>query len=239
MGSSPAEPGHQPHEAPQHEVVIAAPFAIGRFEVTFAEWNVCVRDGGCRHIPDDAGWGGERMPVINVSWIDITEQYLPWLSRKSGQPYRLPSEAEWEYALRASPDRGGEVALSTADLTAARCSLANAADGIGRQTATSPTAIFCSDSYPNTAPVGSFKPNPWGLYDMTGNVWEWVADCWNATYDKAPTDGSAWTTGACELRALRGGSWASDADKLGPADRGWSRPEARNASIGFRVARNR
>jgi formylglycine-generating enzyme required for sulfatase activity len=220
-------------------VAIATPFAIGRYEVTFAEWDLCVSEGGCSHRPDDAGWGRERMPVINISWLDISEQYLPWLSRKSGHAYRLPSEAEWEYALRASPDLASQVALATVKAAAAECILANVASGVVPQAAANPGAIACSDSYSNTAPVGSFNANPWGLHDMAGNVWEWVTDCWNQTYHRAPSDGSAWTTGDCELRVVRGGSWSSDAEKLRPADRGWNRPEGRSASIGFRVARNR
>jgi formylglycine-generating enzyme required for sulfatase activity len=232
MGSPADEPGHHPHEAPQHEVSIAAPFAIGRFEVTFAEWDMCVKEGGCRHAPQDEGWGRERMPAINVAWRDIAEQFLPWLASKSGKAYRLPSEAEWEYVVRVGAE--GEAAHAGAN---ALCGYANTADEPGQVSGPGATAIGCRDGFANTAPVGSFKPNPWGIHDLAGNVWEWVADCWNETYGGAPADGSAWTTGDCSLRVVRGGSWSSAAAKLRAADRGWNRPDGRAPSIGFRVAR--
>jgi formylglycine-generating enzyme required for sulfatase activity len=235
MGSPANEPGHQQHEAPQHEVSIAAPFAIGRFEVTFAEWDMCVKEGGCRHEPDDEGWGRERMPAINVAWRDIAEQFLPWLASKSGKAYRLPSEAEWEYAVRAGG--GGDAAYGSAADANALCGYANTADESGQVSGPGGTGIGCRDGFVNTAPVGSFKPNPWGIHDLSGNVWEWVADCWNESYDDAPADGSAWTAGDCGLRVVRGGSWSSAAAKLRAADRGWNRPDGRGPSIGFRVAR--
>ena len=228
MGSPATEPGHQQHEGPQHEVAIAAPFAIGRYEVTFTEWDQCVKEGGCRNRAHDEGWGRRRMPAINVSWRDVVDDFLPWLARKSGKPYRLPSEAEWEYAVRAAP--GG--AAGDASLP---CGFANAADDSGAGSARK--RIDCRDGFATTAPVGSFKPNPWGLHDLEGNVWEWVGDCWNDGYGAAPSDGSAWTSGDCGLRVVRGGSWSSDADKLRAADRGWNRPDGRSPSIGFRVAR--
>jgi formylglycine-generating enzyme required for sulfatase activity len=237
MGSPAAEPGHRQHEAPQHEVAIAAPFAIGRFEVTFAEWDICAEEGGCRHRAHDEGWGRKRMPAINVSWQDIAGQFLPWLARKSGKPYRLPSEAEWEYAARASPGLALNAAYGASGEVSALCGFANAAGGLTQGSGTSWKGIDCRDGFANTAPVGSFKPSPWGLHDLAGNVWEWVEDCWNETYGTAPTDGSAWTSGDCGLRVVRGGSWSSATEKFRSADRGWNRPDGRSPSIGFRVAR--
>ena len=178
-------------ERPVHEVTIAYPLAVGKYEVTFAEWDACVAGGGCTHQPDDKGWGRGTRPVINVSWDDAQE-YVRWLSRETGKPYRLLSEAEWEYVARAGSTTqypwGNDVGTNRANC-----------DGCGSQ---------WDDK--NTAPVGSFQPNGFGLYDTAGNVWEWVEDCWNDSYAGAPRDGSAWTGGwfdECDGRVLRGGSW--------------------------------
>ena len=174
-------------EEPVHEVAIGAPFAAGRYEVAFAEWDACARDGGCPRgdvVAKDWGWGRGRRPVVNVSWDDA-KRYVQWLSRKTGKPYRLLSESEWEYAARA----GTETTYSWGDgigVNRVNC------DGCGSQ---------WDDS--RTAPVGSFEANAWGLHDMHGNVWEWVEDCWNDSYAGAPADGSAWLTGNCGRRVLR------------------------------------
>lgn len=162
---------------PTHEVVIAKPFAIGRFTVTFANWDACVTDGGCRHKPEDRGWGRGKQPVIYVSWEDVSNEYLPWLSLKTGKNYRFPTEAEWEYAARAgSPTEypwGDDIGKGNANCR--DC----VSDWAGKQ----------------TAPVGSFKANAFGLHDMHGNVWQWVEDKFHSNYQGAPVDGSAWTTG--------------------------------------------
>ncbi len=238
MGSSPGEQGHQPHESPQHKVAIGSPFAIGRYEITFLEWDMCVREGGCQHPASDEGWGRGNRPAINVSWQDVAEQFLPWLARKSGKSYRLPSEAEWEYAVRAGVEGSRGAAFGIASQAGDLCGYANAAEDATQGTGTAWKGSDCSDGFANTAPVGSFKPNPWGLHDLAGNVWEWVADCWNESYGSAPSDGSAWTSGDCGLRVVRGGSWSTNAEKARAADRGWNRPDGRSASIGFRIARN-
>ena len=209
-------------EEPVHEVTIGAPFAVGRYEVTFAEWDACARAGGCprdvRIANDLLNWGRGRRPVINVSWDDA-QRYVQWLSRKTRRSYRLLSEAEWEYAARA----GTETAYSWGDeigVNRANC------DG-------------CGSEWDNrkTGPVGSFGANAWGLHDMHGNVSEWVEDCSNNSYASAPVDGSAWLTGNCDWRVLRGGSWGSKPSVLRAASRVGFATRNRNYYYGFRVAR--
>ena len=194
MGSPEDEAERAPDEGPQRRVDVPR-VAIGAYEVTFQDWDACVKDGGCAHRPNDQGWGRGAMPVINVSWEDA-QQYVAWLSEKTGEVYRLPSEAEWEYAARAgagTPFHTGE-AIST-----------DHANFDGR--------LPYGDSPPGqalerTAPVGALVANDWGLYDVHGNVWEWTQDCWNRRYDGGPVDGSAWESGGdCRLAPLRGGSW--------------------------------
>jgi len=193
-------------------------FALGMYPVTFAEWEACVVAGGCNgYRPGANGWPRGRRPVINVSWNDA-HAYAQWLSRKTGTRYRLPSEAEWEYAARAGTIAarywGETIGSGHADCDA------------------------CGSQWDNkqTAPVGSFKPNPWGLYDMLGNVKEWVEDCWNDDYRAAPSDGSAWLSGDCEKRVLRGGSWNNDPRDIRAAYRNVTVPELRYEQVGFRVA---
>ena len=201
MGSPSHEDGRDDDEGPVHRVTIAEPFAVGVREVTFAEWNACASSGGCGgYRPDDEGWGRGNRPVINVSWKDA-QAYVDWLSRKTGAEYRLLSEAEWEYAARAG--------------TTTRY---HWGDGVGRNRANCDT---CGDSWGVTAPVGSFAANGWGLHDVHGNVWEWVEDCWNGDYTGAPSDGSAWESGNCDARVLRGGSWSSGPRILRDAYRSW------------------
>jgi formylglycine-generating enzyme required for sulfatase activity len=165
-------------------VTIAAPFAVGKFEVTFAEWDACVAQHGCSHRPDDEGWGRGRQPVMNVSWY-AAQQYIAWLSKRTGKAYRLLSEAEWEYAAQAGTGREAEVTAGQANCR-----------GCGSRW-----------DYRQTAPVGSFPANAFGLHDMLGNVWEWTADCWNESHAGAPADGSARLSGDCSRRVRRGGSW--------------------------------
>ena len=215
-------------EEPYHPVTIAEPFAVGRYEVTFDEWDACVAEGGCNgYRPGDKKWGRGRRPVINVNWKD-TQDYLYWLGQKTGKPYRLLSEAEWEYAVRAGTttayywgdyDKRGRKAI---------CAYAN----VGKS--------FSCEGKERTLPVGSFRPNPFGLYDMIGNVQEWTADCWNDTYDGAPADGRTWQQGDCSWRVTRGRSFywkdsylhhfRSAARHRIPS--GWQ-----ETYIGFRVAR--
>jgi formylglycine-generating enzyme required for sulfatase activity len=214
IGSPKNERGRMKDEGPQHPVDVAA-FALGKYDVTFDEWDACVLARACSKHPSDQGWGRGRRPVINVTWNDAQE-YLRWLSRKSGRTYRLPSEAEWEYAARAGTSTayywGGSAVQGNANC-----------DGCGGQ--------FTR----RTAPVGSFPANPLGLFDMAGNVWQFTQDCWHPSYAGAPSDGHAW--GDCTSgRVVRGGSWANTPPKLRSA----SRTGDANiyGLVGFRVARS-
>jgi formylglycine-generating enzyme required for sulfatase activity len=238
MGTSAAD-GAQPNsdELPQHEVVIAKLFALGRFEITFADWKACVVDGGCTTNPSGKGPKRERQPATKISWDDIKEQYLPWLSHKTGHTYRLPTEAEWEYAARGGPSAPAGLKFAFGNDASHICEYGNLADLSAGDAPEGWILSPCKDGFAETAPVGSLKPNAMNLYDMHGNVWEWVEDCWNGNYQNAPSDGSAWTEGDCSLRVVRGGSWATDVNGLRSADRGWNRPNAGSSSIGFRVAR--
>ena len=205
------------YEKPEHRVVIAAPFAIGRREITVEEWDLCVSAGGCRYRPGDYGWGRGNRPVIDVSWEDAKE-FVGWMSRKTGKTYRLPSEAEWEYAARAgtaSPFWWGRATGGHANC---------------EDCATPPLR--------QTTPTGSFRPNGFGLYDVAGNAAEWVEDCWNESYRGAPMDGSAWTMGQCRQRVLRGGSFASKLPMVRSAARFRYDQDVRYYANGFRVARD-
>ena len=207
------------NEGPVHRVTIARPFAVGVYEVTFDEWDACASDGGCvGYRPYDDGWGRGRRPVIRVSWEDAKE-YVRWLSRKTGEAYRLPSEAEWEYVARAGTTTrywwGAEIGRNRANCR-----------GCGSRW-----------DYKQTAPVGSFSANAFGLYDVIGNVTEWVEDCWNGGYDGAPTDGSAWRSGNCYRAVDRGGSWGSSHEAISSAYRAPLPTRISYNSVGFRVAR--
>jgi formylglycine-generating enzyme required for sulfatase activity len=212
-------------ELPQHEVTIGATFAVGRFAVTFAEWDACVADGGCGgYKPDDSGWGRDDRPVINVSW-SYAKTYVAWLSQKTGKEYRLLSEAEWEYAARAGTTTpfwwGQSISTEMANYNG-NYTYGGSAKGEYRQ---------------KTVPVKSFKPNPWGLYQVHGNVYDWVEDCWHDSYQNAPGDGLANTTGECKYRVLRGGTWYNYPRSLRAAHRLAYIPDLRLSHLGLRVAR--
>ena len=221
MGSPEEEEDRDDDESPTHEVRIGYQLAVGVYPVTFDEWDACVSDGGCGgHEPDDEGWDRGNRPVINVSWEDA-KRYVGWLSWKTGKGYRLLSESEWEYVARAGTVTpywwGDEIGRNRANC-----------DGCGSR---------WDDE--KTSPVGSFSANAFGLYDMHGNVYEWVEDCWNADYDGAPVDGSAWESEDCdcELRVLRGGSWGGIPRNLRSANRIRHTSGYRYDDIGFRIAR--
>ena len=202
-------------EKPRHEVVIARPFAISRYEVTFEDYDRFTFP----YKVDDEGWGRGRRPVINISWEEATA-YAAWLSAQTGKRYRLPTEAEWEYAARAR--------------SSTRYSWG---DDVGRNQANCNNE-FCGDPWEFTAPAGSFATNAWGLHDMQGNVYEWVQDCWNGSYDGAPADGSAWESGDCNRRVGRGGSWYGGPGVLRPASRNGGASALRSHLIGFRLVQD-
>jgi formylglycine-generating enzyme required for sulfatase activity/uncharacterized caspase-like protein len=219
MGSPRGESGGSDKEGPLQKVTIARPFAVGRFELSFAEWDACVAAGSCRYRPRDEGWGRGNRPVINISWDDVTGEYLPWLSRMTGGRYRLLSEAEWEYAARAgtaTPFWWGS------------------AGPAGRANYRTPTSL----GQPKTVPVDSFAANPWGLYNVHGNVYEWVQECWSPNLSGTPGDGSARAGGNCGFRVIRGGCFCTNtAEAVRSAHRGSHEPNHQHDWIGVRVAR--
>ena len=229
MGSAQSERGRFSNEGPQRKVTIKA-FAMGKFEVTFAQWDACVAEGACKHKPQDENWGRGRRPVINVSWQDAG-QFAAWLSRKTGNTYRLPTEAEWEYAARAVTkasephppfSTGTTINYKQANYDA------NFVYGDGKM------GVFRQ----KTLDVGTFPGNAFGLHDMHGNVWEWVQDYYKDSYHGAPTDGSVVALPDCKLRILRGGSWNYFPQLLRSAYRYATAPDIRLDMVGFRVARS-
>jgi formylglycine-generating enzyme required for sulfatase activity len=209
-----------PDEGPVHTVRIAKPFAVGRYPITFDEYDWFTSATG-RPSPHDQGWGRGRQPAINVSWNGAVE-YAKWLSTQTGKRYRLPTEAEWEYAARAGTKTnywwGNEM----------KSRMANCRGGDSRW------------GGKQTSPVGSFQPNPFGLYDTAGNVFEYVEDCWHENYEGAPTDGSAWLEangGDCGSRVTRGGSWYANPVNLHASFRVWN-PVDGHYTIGFRLAQD-
>jgi formylglycine-generating enzyme required for sulfatase activity len=226
MGTPAAEPGRLAHEGPVHQVTIANAFALGKFEVTFAQWDACVDDGGCNYYPADEGTGRGLHPVMNIN-LDEMHAYLHWLTVKTGNVYRLPTEAEWEYAARA-----GSVSAYAWGAKASH-EFAN----YGADTCCEGT-IAGRDVWLNqAAPVGSFPANQFGLHDMHGNVYERVRDCWTPSYDDAPTDGSASLTGDCRALGLRGGAWVSSPALLRAGERDAFNGYYRSTVMGFRVVR--
>jgi formylglycine-generating enzyme required for sulfatase activity len=220
MGSPANERGRSPDEGPQRTVTIARQFAVGQFELTFNEWDACIVDAGCKgYKPFEVeGWGRGRRPVINVPWNDA-KAYVGWLSKKTDKDYRLLTEAEYEYATRAGTQTaypwGNDIGENNANC-----------DRCGSRW-----------DYKQTAPVGSFAANNFGLYDMVGNVWAWTEDCWHDNYNGAPLDGSAWTSGDCSRPVVRGGSWLNGPEYLRSATRFWLAPYTRLSHLGFRVGR--
>jgi formylglycine-generating enzyme required for sulfatase activity len=217
MGSPTTETGRFDNEGPQHEVMIAQPFAVSKFDVTFNDWDACVSVGGCPQA-SDSGFGRGTRPVINVSWEDA-QQYAAWFSKMTGKPYRLLTESEWEYVARAGTKTayfwGAEIGQGNADCNG------------------------CGSKWDNreTSPVGSFEPNAFGLEDTAGDAWQWVQDCYHEDYNEAPTDGSAWTSKDCDRHIVRGGSWYDGPQTVRSGYRVGDATVNRNSSLGLRVAR--
>ncbi len=223
MGSLNKELGRSNDEDPQHIVRIRS-FAMGQYEVTFDDYDRFAKATG-RKLPSDEGWGRGNRPVINVSWHDA-QAYAQWLSAQSGYTYRLPTEAEWEYAARAgttTPYWWGDQASHEQANYGKESELLGLAQG--------------RDQWEHTAPVGSFPPNPFGLYDTAGNVLEWVDDCYHDKYQGAPDDGSAWGDKPSCDRGIRSGAWSTYPRFLRSAIRFWNMPDATNGNLGFRLAR--
>jgi formylglycine-generating enzyme required for sulfatase activity len=217
MGSPENEKDHSDDEGPRHAVKIAKRFAVSKFEITFDQWDTCVTKGECT-LSGAGGstWGRGRQPAINVSWEDA-QQFVRWLSKLTGREYRLLSEAEWEYAARAG--------------TATPYSFE------GDETVLGEYAWYDKNSEYQAHPVGERKPNAFGLFDVHGNVWEWVEDCYHDSYKGAPTDGSAWTEGDCSRRMVRGGSWVWAPQGVRSASRAGYASLIRRSYAGFRVGR--
>ena len=256
MGSPSHEAGRGDDENPRHLVTISKPFAVGKYEVTRREFAAFARatgrnmGGGCWYFNldregedkwkrDEArSWhspGFEQTdmdPVTCVNWHDA-QAYANWLSEKTNKRYRLPSEAEWEYAARG----GTRTSRYWGDGASAQCVHANGADETFQKRYSGWVIASCRDGYVHTAPAGSFSANGFGLHDVLGNVYEWVEDCWNERYAGAPSDGSAWTFGECARRVRRGGSWLSSPRHLRSADRLRYTARDRISYFGFRVTR--
>jgi formylglycine-generating enzyme required for sulfatase activity len=218
MGSPTNEPEHNLDEEPRHRVTIDKPFAVSKYEVTFDEWDICAAYGDCDITISDSSFGRGQRPVIEVTW-DEAKTYVAWLSRVTGKHYRLLSEAEYEYATRAGSQTiypwGNELGSNNANCKG------------------------CGSEWDDkrTAPVGSFAPNAFGLYDMVGNVAEWVEDCLHENYSEAPTDGSAWLGSSnCTIHDVRGGSWFFVPETVRSAHRGWTPAVHRAFDLGFRIA---
>ncbi len=253
MGVNPGAPGYDPDEGPARPVRINAAFAVGKFEVTRAQFSAFLRDsgylvrpGGCNTIrggrfrlDPKANWQSpgfsqtEGDPVVCINWNDA-KAYIGWLARKTGKSYRLLSESEWEYAARA----GTSSPQYWAEGASAACRYASVADISVAGAVPGLKGFSCTDGYTFTAPAGRFLPNAFGLHDMLGNVWEWVEDCWGDGYKGVPADGSSATGGVCTEHVFRGGSWNSKPSDLRAGNRDRESTEDRHDNLGFRVARS-
>jgi formylglycine-generating enzyme required for sulfatase activity len=214
MGSPAEEIGRDAQEGPRHPVAFAYEFAIGRYEVTFAQFDACVDAGGCSHRPNDQGWGRGNRPVVDVSWNDAME-YVTWLSNETGQRYTLPSESEWEYAARAGTNTPWHT---------------------GNAILTDDANIL--NAFARTVAVGAYPPNAFGLHDVHGNVAEWVLDCRDTGYVGVPNNGAAATNGDCtQQRIVRDGDFTQEPARVRSAMRRVGPQINRYVGVGFRVAR--
>lgn len=273
MGSPAGEPDHSEREAPQHVVTFTRPFAVGKYQVTVGEFAAFVQEAGqppgaatCQNfapylpdpepaVPDgpvEVSWRAmgykqtDRFPVGCISWNDA-QAYVTWLAKKTGHPYRLLSEAEFEYATRGKMAPGTYPPYFFGSDAADICKYGNGADtalaaAMRRESQDPKTQgpdpmLSCNDGHAFAAPVGSFQPNAFGLYDMQGNITQWLADCLHEDYANAPSDGSAWMAQECESHMMRGASWDSTASAFRSAMRMWASTSQNNPQLGFRVAR--
>lgn len=234
MGGADDDKDAGEEEKPAHAVVITKPFAISQTEITFDQYQACVAAERCSAPVSDEAWGKGRRPVINVSWQEA-ESYVRWLREKTGESYRLPSESEWEYAARA----GGQARFPWGEDDKGICGQLNGYDRTGLAANLYRwQALSCDDGAAFTQEVASYNPNGRGLYDMLGNVWEWVADCWTPGYAGAPTDERPRAAALCSERVVRGGAWSSPMKSLRVSAR-FHAPEATRANmIGFRVVKD-
>jgi formylglycine-generating enzyme required for sulfatase activity len=258
MGSPASEVGRRDDEGPQRSVTIAKPLAVGKFHVTFDHFAAFVADtgydAGSKCYAFEGGKWEEKQgrfwrspgftqngthPAVCLNWGDA-KAYVAWLARKTGKGYRLLSEAEWEYAARARTEPGQYPRYFFGNDEKDLCRYGNGADQTAKSSSAVPkdwTFAPCSDGYAYTSPVGSFAANGFGLYDMLGNAWQWTEDCYHENYNGAPSDGSAWATGDCSRRVLRGGSWDNFPRVLRSANRIRGTADLRDYFYGFRVGR--
>ncbi len=256
MGSPSHEADRKTNEGPMHEVRIDYALAVGKFEVTRGQWRQFLSESGrsgstgCTVfdtsqnkwvLQNDKSWRDpgfaqdDKHPVVCVKWNEV-KAYAEWLGRKTGKRYRLLSEAEFEYVNRA----GTSTPWFWGSDPQQACRYANNADTQYAQWRGWPGVTGgakCDDGYANTGPVGRYQPNVFGLYDTTGNVWEWTEDCWNEGYVGAPTNGAVWAAGDCTRRVVRGGSWVTLPANLRAAPRNWTSATAALNDRGFRLAR--
>ena len=230
MGATAADNGNA-WEGPSHPVTIGKPFAIAKYEVTTTQWQACVDGKGCSTVtPGPATGDPGKVPAVNLIWPDANA-YTAWLTNTTGRRYRLPTEAEWEYAIRANTTGarywGGD--------RTKQCGYGNGADQSALKSDPKLPAVECDDGHAVLAPVGSLQPNAWGLFDLAGNAWEWTRDCWKEGYAGAPADGSALESGSCDKRVIRGGSWRARPNSLRSFGRGNSTPGSRGDDLGLRV----
>lgn len=224
-------------EVPRRRVKIGYPLAVARFDVTWEAWDRCVALGGCSEVPHDAGFGRKGYPLINVSWYEA-KAYVDWLARVTGKPYRLLTEAEWEYAARGvTSAEAPHPTFPWGNSATEICKFANLADRSYRQRYYEQYQD-CDDGHVSTAPVGAFPPNAFGLHDMHGNVWQWVQDSWHPNYQgNPPLDGSEWHGGEPTRRVIRGGSFGGGPVVHRSGNRYWALAATRSQGLGFRVAR--
>jgi len=256
MGSPAGEAGRSDAEGPQHGVTIGKPFAMGKFHVTVDQFAAFVTktgydagskcyvfEGGKVKEKEGRSWRSPGFaqagphPAVCLNWNDA-KAYVAWLAKETGKSYRLLTEAEWEYATRA----GTTTRYSFGDDEKDMCRYGNGADQTAKSKITGAdkwTIAPCNDGYAYTSPVGSFSPNAFGLYDVQGNAWQWLEDCWNENYTNAPSDGSAWTSGDCSRRVVRGGSWYVYPGYLRAAFRLGDAADFRGSYSGFRLGRTR